>query len=134
MSTTPPDMRRVSLHTALGSEAACTATAFGAGFTLAADQSGSTAPVNIVVEHSVGPRHDAGNQSMTGDPLPGVCTGCSATMGNEAAMRGRRSRPCAARKVIAARHAAYLYSLIRPPRIRIRSTRQVSRSCTATSD
>ncbi|MEU2599536.1 hypothetical protein [Streptomyces hirsutus] len=46
MSTTPPDMRRGSLHTALGSGAACTAAAFGAGFTLAADQSGSAAPVN----------------------------------------------------------------------------------------
>ncbi|MFD5656344.1 hypothetical protein [Streptomyces hirsutus] len=46
MSTTPLDIRRVSLHTALGSGAACTATAFGTGFTLAADRSGSTAPVN----------------------------------------------------------------------------------------
>ncbi|WP_406422578.1 hypothetical protein [Streptomyces sp. NBC_00842] len=87
MSTTPPDIRRVSLRAALGIGAAFTAAAFGAGFTLAADQSGSADADNIVVEHSVGPRHGTGNQSMTGDPLPGVCTGYSATMGNEAAMR-----------------------------------------------
>ncbi|WP_405680148.1 hypothetical protein [Streptomyces sp. NBC_01238] len=87
MSTTPPDMRRVSLRAALGIGAVFTAAAFGAGFTLAADQSGSADRDNIVVEHSVGPRHGTGNQSMTGDPLPGVCTGSSATMGNEAAMR-----------------------------------------------
>ncbi|MFD4977182.1 hypothetical protein [Streptomyces sp. NPDC058424] len=87
MNTTPPDIRRVSLRAALGIGAAFTAAAFGAGFTLAAEQSGSSDPDNIVVEHSVGPRHGTGNQSMTGDPLPGVCTGYSATMGNEAAMR-----------------------------------------------
>ncbi|MFF9219671.1 hypothetical protein [Streptomyces viridosporus] len=87
MSTTPPDVSRVSLRAALGIGAAFTAAGFGAGFTLAADQSGSADPDNIVVEHSVGPRHDTGNQSMSGDPLPGVCTGYSATMGNEAALR-----------------------------------------------
>ncbi|MEV0495549.1 hypothetical protein [Streptomyces atratus] len=81
MSTTPPDIRRVSLRAALGIGAAFTAAAFGAGFTLAADQSGGADPDNIVVEHLVGPRHG------TGDPLPGMCTGYSATMGNEAVMR-----------------------------------------------
>ncbi|GGT69877.1 hypothetical protein P6B95_08630 [Streptomyces atratus] len=55
MSTTPPDMRRVSLRAALGIGAVFTAAAFGAGFTLAADQSGSADLDNIVVEHSVGP-------------------------------------------------------------------------------
>ncbi|MFJ9587771.1 hypothetical protein [Streptomyces acidicola] len=87
MSTTPPDIRRVTLRAALGIGAAGTAAAFGAGFTLAPDQSGSADPGNIVVEHSVGPRHGTGNQSVAGEPLPGVCTGRSATMGNEAAMR-----------------------------------------------
>ncbi|MFF4828070.1 hypothetical protein ACFY20_34805 [Streptomyces sp. NPDC001312] len=90
MSTTPPAIRRVSLRAALGIGAAFTAAAFGAGFTLAASQSGSADPDDIVVEHSVGPRHGTGNQSLTGDPLPGVCTGYSATtmtMGNEAAVR-----------------------------------------------
>ncbi|MFB7576353.1 hypothetical protein [Streptomyces sp. NPDC056165] len=90
MSTTPPDIRRVSLRAALGIGAAFTASAFGAGFTLAAGQSGSADPDNNVVEHSVGPRHGTGNQSMTGDPLPGVCTGYSAvSVGNEAAIRGK---------------------------------------------
>ncbi|MGA4846917.1 hypothetical protein ACOBQB_11850 [Streptomyces sp. G5(2025)] len=87
MSTTPPGRRRVSLRAAVGTAAAFSAAAFGAGFTLSADQSGSAGPDNIVVEHSVGPRHGTGNQSMTGDPLPGVCTGPSATMGNAAAVR-----------------------------------------------
>ncbi|MFE4416135.1 hypothetical protein [Streptomyces sp. NPDC056821] len=87
MSTTPPDIRRVSLRAALGIGAAFTAAAFGAGFTFAADQSGSVDPDNIVVEHSVGPRHGTGNQSMIGDPLPGVCSVYFATMGNEAALR-----------------------------------------------
>jgi GNAT superfamily N-acetyltransferase len=38
---------------------------------------------------------------------------------------------CAARKVIAACHAAYLYSLMRPPRIRVRRTLPVLRPCAA---
>ncbi|MGW0538630.1 hypothetical protein [Streptomyces sp. NPDC003032] len=87
MRTTPPGIRRVNLRAALGTAAAFTAAAFGAGFTLAADRSGGEGPDNIVVEHSVGPRHGTGNQSMTGDPLPSVCTGYSAAMGNETVMR-----------------------------------------------
>lgn len=43
--------------------------------------------------------------------------------------RNDPSVTCAARKVIDARHAAYLYSLTRPPRMRVRSTLRASRSC-----
>jgi hypothetical protein len=43
----------------------------------------------------------------------------------------RSFQPCAARKVIAAGQAAFLYSLMRPPRMRVRSGLWVSRSCTA---
>ncbi|MFF8659082.1 hypothetical protein [Streptomyces huasconensis] len=87
MRATPPGIRRVSLRAALGTGVAFTAAAFGAGFTLAADRSGAEGPDDIVVEHSVGSRHGTGNQSMTGDPLPRVCTGPSAAMGNGAVMR-----------------------------------------------
>jgi hypothetical protein len=38
---------------------------------------------------------------------------------------------CAARKVIAAGQAAYPYSLMSPPRMRVRSSLRVVRSCTA---
>lgn len=38
---------------------------------------------------------------------------------------------CTARKVVPARHAAYLYSLMRALRIRVRSTLWVWGSCTA---
>ncbi|SFR28746.1 hypothetical protein SAMN04488564_11554 [Lentzea waywayandensis] len=44
---------------------------------------------------------------------------------------GEPGDSCAARKVIAARHAACLYSLMSPPRIRVRSGLRVLRSCTA---
>lgn len=87
MSTTPPGIRRVSLRAAPGTGAAFTAAAFGAGFTLAADPSGSAHPDHIVVEHSAGPRHGAGNQSLSGDPWSGARTGYSATTGHEAALR-----------------------------------------------
>lgn len=40
---------------------------------------------------------------------------------------------CAARKVIAPCHAAYLYSLMRPPRIRVRRTLPVLRPCAGCS-
>ncbi|MEV0691197.1 hypothetical protein [Streptomyces sp. NPDC050388] len=87
MSTTPPDLRRVGLRAAPGTGAACTAAAFGAGFTRPAGPSGSAHPDHIVVKHSACPRHGTGNQPRTGDPSPGVCTGDYATLGNEAALR-----------------------------------------------
>ncbi|GAB2814412.1 hypothetical protein GCM10027073_53180 [Streptomyces chlorus] len=87
MSTTPPDIHRVGLRAAPGTGAACTAAAFGAGFTRAADPSGSADPDHIVVEHSAGPRHGTGTRSRTGNPSPGVCTGYFAALGHGAALR-----------------------------------------------
>ncbi|MEV0693886.1 hypothetical protein [Streptomyces sp. NPDC050388] len=87
MSTTPPDLRRVSLRAASGTGAACTTTAFGAGFTRPAGPSGGTDPDHIVAGPSACPRHGTGNQPRTGDPSPGVGTGSFATTGHGAALR-----------------------------------------------
>ncbi|MBA2811341.1 hypothetical protein E0500_029295 [Streptomyces sp. KM273126] len=107
-------MRRASPRAALGIGEACTAAAVGAGFTPAAGQRGSADPDNIVVEHSVGPRHSTRNQSRTGEPLPRVCTGCSATMGNEAAMReDSLSTACPFIRDSRAKHAAAAVQALR---------------------
>jgi hypothetical protein len=97
MSTTPPGIRRVSFRAALALGAAFTAAAFGAGFTLAADESGNgPGPDNIRVEHSVGYRDGArpdvgatveGRAVTSSGPLPEVCEGASAAMGNYNVLR-----------------------------------------------
>ncbi|MFE0099018.1 hypothetical protein [Streptomyces sp. NPDC059009] len=91
MSTTPSGMRpvrhmrRVSLRAALALGAACTAAAFGAGFTLAADDEGpaeSPHGAGAVERDGSGYRDGAGP-----DWLPAVCKGASAAMGDYNVLR-----------------------------------------------
>ena len=63
-----------------------------------------------------------------GAPLAEV--GPGAVVGERGVLAGGRAS-CAARKVIAARHAVYLYSLMSPSMIWVRNSLRVLRSCAA---